>query len=369
MKRFILGVLVSMALLSCSNDLEIYTDPVELPFVYGVAVSNQDVHYVKVTKTFQKLAKDVTYDDLYYHDDSIKVYIEELRNGTLTEEFIGVPVETFDKDSGEFPFPQNKYYKFTGATLKTSTSANKYTYSIRVELNSGTIIRNNSHFQLNNNVILESPKLNANRRENPISFVNNVGDNKPFRLDWKQVGGGRESVDYIFHIEKTNKSTGNIDTLTLPVNAYSGVPVNDVEVSLLEITDLYSAFSGHLEKGSNISHRLLNVEQDVTEVKCYGVEVDIWSSSKDLSTYNSVLFSQDGISQDKPNFTNLDNSLGIFTSKSNLNYGLDKKNFYLTIDVLDSLACSSRLFDYNFAKYYFNSSGQLESSVETDRCF
>lgn len=372
MRRFFLGALASISLWSCNNDLEIYSDPVDLPYVYGVVTSNKKEHYVKVTKTFQKLAKDVTFDDLYYKDDSINVYIDEYIGSALNNTFEGLPVIASDKDSGEFIFPDHKYYKFTNSLLQGASAATNVirNYTIRVELNSATtVIKNFDNFRMNNPIKIESPTQGSlNQKNAEIKFVNLANVLVPEVITWEQIGGGNETATLKLHIKETNITSGEIDTVVVPIQFYNDLPTADKVSASLELSHFYKQIPNQLKNDPEITREILNVVHDNSKIKGYGVELDIWSASKDFTTYETILFDQSGISQDKPNFTNLENALGIFTSRSNRKVSAASNSIFLGQDVLDSLSCSGFFFDYNFARYQISNTGEIEKDLKSTRC-
>ena len=312
MKRLIFGALLAQFLFSCSNDLEIYTEKTELPYVYGVITANQSEHNIKVTKTYQKLASEVTFDDLYYHDDSIKVYIDVYNNNNLIASHLASPVTENNKVEGVFPSPTQKYYKVSNTPLENNVDNR---YSIRVELPNGNVVKNKSNFDLPSSITLLNPRLNFPGATDEISFETGSGQLAPYAFSWDHDGGAREEGVLTVRIQEINTTTNEIDTVDVELSVYNDIP-NDEKVNApLHLSQLLEGLADKLDKDPNIRRRMLKTDiftNNIGEklVHGYGLGFEVWSESKDLTTYETILFSQTGISQDKPNFTNLEEGLG-----------------------------------------------------------
>lgn len=371
MKRLIFGVILAQFLFSCDNDLELYTEKTELPYVYGIITANQSEHNIKVTKTFQKLASEVEFDDLYYHDDSIEVYIDVYSSGNLITSHLAAPVETNDKVEGVFPSPTNKYYKVSNTPLDNDDDN---TYSVRVELPNGESIQNAKKFSLPQPITLLNPRLNFVGAIDEISFQDGTGTLGPFSFSWSHNGGAREHCDLIVAMQEINTVTNEIDTIHVVVPTYNDIPSDEKVNAPIHLSELMERLANQLEKNPNITRRMLNTEIHTNNIQQklvhgYGVGLEIWSESKDLTTYETIIFSQTGISQDKPNFTNLtEGGIGIFSTNIKREERPESGKLYFGQRTLDSLACSPSFFEYNFARSYIDALGVLQIDDSPQRC-
>lgn len=373
MKLLTLGIMLVSALWSCNNDLELFTEPVDLPFVYGIIESNDTTHYIKVTRTFQKFIDDVNVNDLYYENDSINVYIDEYSGGDLIYAHQAFPVEGNDKEEGIFPHPIHKYYKISGTLLSNKLD---HRYSIRVELTNGEHVENKEPFALQRNIGVNKPKLELPDAIVEIGFKDLSGNPAPYKFHWGQSGGGREELILTVVFLETNIETNTTDTVTMPVVVYNDIPTDKHgnAIELLGLRDLFDGMAKHLEKSKTFKRRMLNTQIEyigaVKEVVGFGVGMDIWSESRDLTTYETIMYSQtqDGISQDIPNFSNLSNAVGMFSTRSHKAMPATSNYLYFNTETLDSFACSPFFYEYNFARSYINSQGELEFDHSSDRC-
>lgn len=374
MKLLIAGIGLLSLFYSCNNDLEIYTDPVDLPFIYGSIISNDSTHYIKVTRTFQKWSNEVDESDMYYEDDSIQVYIDEYSDGNLINSFEALPVVAHDKEEGLFPHPTHKYYRVEHTLLSNKLD---YRYSVRVELANGEIAQNLKPFPLQRTIGVNRPNLQVAIGRQEIAFDDATGNTVPYRFHWGQKGGGREELIFTVVFLEINTETNTTDTVNMPIVVYNDVPSGDNSGNVIELFGLYELCRGlaeHLEKNDKIKRRMLTTRLEyvgnVKEVVGFGLGLDIWSESKDLTSYETIMYSQsqDGISQDIPNFSNLSHAVGLFSTRSHRQVKPESEMLFFGQRTLDSLTCSPAFFEYNFSRCYINSMGELDFDDSSSRC-
>lgn len=358
-----------LSLFSCNNDLDIYAEEQVLPYVYGYIVSNETDHYIKVTKTFQKSAKDVITEDLYYHNDSIQVFVDVYKGGDVIESHEALVVEADDKAEGIFPFPTHKYYKVSDVQFINDESLQ---YATRVEFSNGKTCGNLKPFQLLTSFNVFNPQLNFTGAIAEIKFEDGIGRTGPYVFNWWHKGGAREEVVFKISLLEINEKKNTTDTVTVPIRVYNDIPNDDEVKALLFLPEVYRRLSENLEKNPDIKRRMLRTEiynkGAGKEVRAFGLGLDLWSESKDLSSYETIMFTQTGIYQDKPNFTNLENALGLYSTKVTKQITAESEKLFFGERTLDSLACSPSFFEYNFARSYIDNLGLLQIDDSPQRC-
>lgn len=368
MITFIKVVVLSCILWSCNNDLDLYSQKQVLPYVYGSISPSEKNHYIKVTKTFQKLPENVEFEDMYYHDDSIQVFVDVYQESDLIESHLALPVLAHDKDEGVFPFPTHKYYKISDVVLLNHTNKR---YALRIEFANGKTVGSLKPFTFLKPYTVNEPNLHFVDKSE-IDFENIVGDLNPFTFKWIQKGGGREEAIFTISFLETNTITNQIDTVSVPISFYDKIPSKDEVSAPLHLSHVFSILKEKLEKNPNIKRRMLKTEivnvGAAKEIRAYGLALDLWVEAKDITTYETIMFSQPGISQDIPNFTNLENALGIFASKLHKHINHSSERLYFGTQAMDLLACSTDFFEYNFAKSYIDEYGELQIDDSPDRC-
>ena len=372
-KCLALGMSLVSVLWSCNNDLEIFTEPVDLPFIYGIITSNDTAHYVKVTRTYQKWYDEIDLSDMYYEDDSVQVYIDEYDGENLIKSHHALPVIATDKEEGIFPYPTHKYYKLENTLLSNQTG---HRFSIRVELANGVAAKNQTPFSLQRNIDVDWPNLELQHSIVEIGFKDPSGNSTPCKFHWRQSGGGREELILTVMFQETNIETNITDTVAIPISVYNDIPTdkNGNATGLLGLEKMLNRMAWHLEKSDKYRRRMLNTKIEhvgpFKEIVGFGVGIDVWSESRDLTTYETIIYSatQEGISKDIPNYSNLENALGMFSSRSHKGMSPLKEYLYFNDETLDSLACSQLFYEYNFARSFINNMGELEFDESKSRC-
>ena len=126
-------VIVSLFLLAaCERDFSVNADYEDFPIVFGLMEGSEDVHYVKVYKSFvtehnaYDAAKDI---HLYSYIDSVEVYMEERdAKDTLIRTILFDTTTEIPKYPGVFAFPTQILYK-TNAKLDINYKYQLFVYN------------------------------------------------------------------------------------------------------------------------------------------------------------------------------------------------------------------------------------------------
>ena len=84
-----------------------------------------------------------------------------------------------------------------------------------------------------------------------------------------------------------------------------------------EISQIISGRQFFSKLEVEINKNINNGENPDYERKVIGVDIQIAAATQDLYTYMQINEPLSGISQQRPTFTNIDNGIGIFTSRYN----------------------------------------------------
>lgn len=312
---------VVLAAGSCSTDLDAIDDWKETTVVYGVLNQHDSVQYIKVTKAFlgegDATVMAQQFDSLYYDTTKLVVTLTEVQTGlidTLDPE-MSIPHSMSGPDPifGE----QQVLYK-TAMPLNDD-----YTYKLNVKnLASGNEVSGQT--KLVKPVSVLTPQAFS-------TYVDMVNPpNYPFKIKWSTSENGRRYQAVMrFHYEEKNKLTGAIDTTKymdivfpdqLAPNLTGGT---DMEVSM-ERTQLFQTLGA------------ANLNTDPTiERHPRGIEFLFYVAADDLNTYIEVSKPSTGIVQEKATFTNINNGIGIFSSR--LTQLANNKRYILNAVSSDSL--------------------------------
>ncbi|MCX6188116.1 MAG: hypothetical protein NTW54_00650 [Bacteroidetes bacterium] len=296
MKYIFFGLVLTLIVSSsCKNDIKLNADYKEIAVVYGLLDRNDTVHYIRIQRAFQNTnatAQSISQkpDSLYF--DSLEVKITDLTTAqvyTLTKEMSVV------KDSGYFQNKVNVLYRFNDAI----TSAHRYRLTIR------------SVFS-NNMASAETVVVG-----NPLQILLPPGDtfdilpNKIIYANFKSgVNARAYDIFYRFKYDEFDSITGNLSAqkyidyfvqrsgLTSTLNG--GEEINQK----IESEDLIR-FIGNA----------IPVQRGVKRVATF-LDAFYAGAADDLNVYLDVSKPSIGIVQKKPEFSNISNGFGVFSSRS-----------------------------------------------------
>jgi len=295
----ILSILVS----ACSTDLNVVGDWKETTVVYGLLDQSQSKQYIKINKAFLGEGNAMEFaqiKDSVQFANSMSVKLVRLSDGS---EYNLSPDNTIPKDPGTFysgnqanaiysfnstggaALNPNSAYKLvvrnseTGnevtATTKLIDDFGAYTSPSPVSSNFGLIVASNSGFKFN--VIWNS---GANAKLYQLIMRLNYTDSTT-------SGNVSKTLDYIFPAVKTQKLTGG-EKMEFSVVGQD---------YLLFIANQLSDYSGL-------------VKRVVSSLDLIAI-----AGGEELNTYIEVNKPSTGIIQEKPEYTNIDNGLGIFSAR------------------------------------------------------
>ncbi|OFX23098.1 MAG: hypothetical protein A2033_00080 [Bacteroidetes bacterium GWA2_31_9] len=296
--------IISVILQSCSTDFEVNAKWKDIPVVYGLLNQNDAVHYVKVGKAF--LGPEDAYtmamkaDSLYY--DSVSVVLEEyvksvLTNTIVLDKITSIPKDTFNTMHPEenviFSYDQNILYQ---TTYNLQSSA-LYKLNIYVPSSGKSVTASTA---LINNFKVSIPQMQ-------IGFSNY---DTPFELTWNSVANAKlYEVTLRLHYFEVDKLTYEVTNHYLDWIQSSKVSQGSLggEDMILSINavSFFNFIASRLEPNPNV-YRVVNEK---------GLDFMFYVGGDDLYTYIEVNKPSNGLIQEKPAFTNIDNGIGLFSTR------------------------------------------------------
>jgi len=303
-KKFLFIAAASSLLFSaCSTDLDVNGDWKETMIVYGLLDQSQAKQYIKVNKAFLGDGNAYEYAQV---KDSVQ-FVNALSVKLVREdgvEYVLSPDNTIPKDAGTFygPDQANAIYS-APITLNTTKS-----YTLKVK-NNETGQEVTSKTSLISHFDFTSP----NAASPAFNIIIAGAPNYRFKVEWNSSKNGRlyqlklrfnyidstttgniaRSVDWLFPIKKTERLDGS--------------------------EQLYVDFKGQ-EFLQYLGNKICNSctqPSDLIARRAVDLGFYVVAGSDDLNTYIEVNTPSTGIIQDKPEFTNINNGLGLFTARYN----------------------------------------------------
>lgn len=314
--HFILSVtLLAGVLASCSTKVDLYADYKDIPVIYGLLDATQDTNFIKIIRAFSgsnETPVDATQvalipDSNNYPgklDAKIYRYKHVYGNEYQLDGVVELDTMTIhDKESdGDFYYPNQKVYYATNGILP-NTSSNTYRYRLEVVRGNDTIsgetgVVGGDNFKITNSQV--SFVAEETDKTGKITFFpadNAAVYDLEFRFTYKEIrqGGGVT--------EKTLHHSFGMKTLDDMGNE-NGVYFVTYSQNLL-FNMLRNAIGGDTLHVS----RTFDAEQSFV--------ISLAAAGDDLYNYIQINQGAGGLSQNIPDYTNINGGYGVFSSRIN----------------------------------------------------
>lgn len=333
MKKIILLLSPIFILLSsCETDFDVSGDWKEIPVVYGILDKNEATHYIRINKAFlgDEDAFVMAQENDSINFSNLTVRLIEL-NATS-----GAAVDSFELDTtyvtlenGIFGDNGNQLQKLWKTTETLDPTRN---YRLRVINNySGNIVT--SETPIVKAFSITQPSASP---QSKVSFIGNNDAYSSYSVKFAPAGNGKVyEVTIVFYYREVNLSTS--DTTQHNIVWKQSQYVADPNESLIQINlegENFFSYVGSIvgELPANykrlIGRGLVDTEPDGNSDD----HIDVFINVGGDELYNYIEINKpaaSGVLLDKPVYTNIENGLGIFssrTSNSVLNKSLSVKS-------------------------------------------
>lgn len=322
MMRKTLLVLISLAVFtSCDNDLKITADWKDVPVVYGILNAQDSLHYVKLNKAFLGQGDVMTmaqqYDSIYYNEQSTGLRLIEYRSiGGQYQETKSIemtPTDEFVKPDGLFSSPNQIIYK-TDESID-----NQRLYSAQVyNKNDGSVIASNLiPIQVLSPLQIIKP--------NPASALNLVPNgNYPIRVEWQPLDGAAlYELNIRFHYveqqiadlsDTAHKYIDWVFPYRLPTSSILSESIS------LDAEQFLNFLAVNIDENPNVYRQVkgMNGTQGFSGLSITHscLDINLLAAAQDLATYILLNQNSNSIVVDRPEYSNIENGIGIFSSRS-----------------------------------------------------
>jgi hypothetical protein len=308
---FYIGIMMlGISMTSCENELDVAADWKETAVVYGLLNPTDAKQYLRIQKTYLDekigaLAFSTNPDSLYF--DSLEVKIDEYNNGNFQNTYnlkkvngndIGLP-----KDDGVFATGVNYLYEMSDP-VKASNFFNNYSYVL-------SVTNPKTGYSITSNTV----SVGQAEVSSPVNpFVNEItlrSEDKHSVIARYQEGKYVRTYDMVMNIEieEVNRADTNIrETKVIQWKMMTGnktvsLAGYEEERKIVYSAGFFNSLGSQLKEDASIFRRLV------------GFELNTYGIANDLYTFISVNEPSIGIVQKKPEYTNISNGLGIFSSR------------------------------------------------------
>lgn len=328
MKKYISAALLLVVLMlsnSCETDFTTIADYQEITVVYGLLDSNEPMQYVKINKAFLSENNVLTYaadadSNQYLH--KLEVSIEEWsESGNLIKTHVLDTTTVYDKEPGVFYYPEQIIYKLDKPDQPYEIKyiiegLNDTVGIVYFWLNEESIYKLKiKNPQTGKEIISETGLVKDFRITKPgfgqtIRFVTDPINPKEFEWE-KAENGGKYEFELRFNYGEWK--WGSPDTtykyIVLASSAAGGSPGSNT-ISYYYWDDQFFSACENLIPYSNPAD-----EEQVRERYTSTIDVVVYAAEVDFAKYLEVNEPSTSIVQERPNYTNIENGLGIFSSR------------------------------------------------------
>lgn len=329
--KWIFGLIFFGSLLtSCDNELVVTDKWKDIPIVWALVSKSDTAHYIRVEKAFLDPNTSANIiaripDSLYY-DDAVVTLRRISTNQIITLQMVDGTLEGYPRESGVFAEVPNYLYKVK-ANQANLVVGEKYAFSLDRGDQKPAVTAET--------IILPAPVLRNPTPSPPVgpqtllSFRQNVD----FLFLWNAIeDAGMFDIQMRLHYMERSPETNNLyEPRSTKWTVAQGVTEFRYE---MDGGEFYNAVSANIDEDPD-ADRLFE-----------SIDIIVWCGGEELEEYVKITLANTGITstQDFPEYTNLSEGRGIFTSRNfsnNINFGLTNQS-------LDSLRNGSITGDLNF---------------------
>ncbi len=323
-EKGLFGLTLSILLWSCSNDFDVTADYKEFTVVYGILDQGDSVQYIKIGKSYlgdttSALVIAQESDSLYQND--IAAYLEEIDNaGNILNTYVLSLVD--GNNEPDLPLkPEGIFANSPNYLYKLSQSLNpESTYKLNIENPSSEELIT-AETQLIDGIKINFPKENLE-----VSWVG-----PKVRIRWIS---SKNALQYslIIRIKYQEVINGNTTNKHIDWLAMSGVKSQSPNGS--------ESLEFEIETNSLFNYISNNVPNTTVDARIIGThDYFLTAGGTELVNYINVEEAQSGITegQIKPIYTNINNGLGIFSTR----YTEELHDIQYTSRTVDSLVNGS----------------------------
>lgn len=330
-KRIAIALLLIIPFIhnSCKNDIDLLTDYEEKIVCYGILCPDDTAHYVRVSKVFLGEGNALLFaqneDSIQLDPQNMEVRMTRILNGNEMSYWILQPDTSIPREEGIFLWPHQTIYRGVFPVLTDGS-----TYRLTVtDLRTGYQV--NSETEVVREIVHTNPNV-----QSFLNFENtgSIGFYFHTPLHGKQYQLTlRFYYDEQFIYDTTEISTRYVDWVIGTTESISDAGNENMNIAV---------------NRTNFINMLANNVEVNPLVRRVSKKIDLiyTSASDDMVTYMKVQIANNSSSADLPQFTNIENGLGLFTTR-NRTY---VPGFHLDQDTQYELVTSVLLQDLNFVR-------------------
>jgi len=300
MKYLILSILI-LAAVSCKTDFSVNGEYEERAVVHFLLDQGQEFHFLKLNKTF--LGDGNANDFAMIADSSdfnnVVAIVQEFKNGSEQRSWTLQDTLIENKDSGAFYYPTQKLYFFKANDLDEDA-----VYRLNID------IENGKHIITGQTELVKGVTVNTPTLVTQIGFAEaNVPLNgyRTQQIRFTPGTGAIFNVQMDFNYAEETAAGTELKTINWNLG---DLPAEDITTGTGNVSAqgefFYQLVRDNIPVAdANIIRRYVN-----------SFEIRVTAGSDDLYTYMLVNQPTSSIAQNKPQYSNVEGALGIFSSRA-----------------------------------------------------
>lgn len=296
-RLFFLSLIMLLFLGSCETDFDLNAEWKDITVVYGILNQNDSAQYIRVQKAFLGEGNTLLMaqePDSNIYPGVLDVAIEEWNGNVLRNTFNLDTITIKDKEPGLFFYPELPLFY-----MQEEINPD-YKYKLLItNRETGKVI--SSETELVGNYSVSRPALNTQ-----INFQVTGTDKKTF--SWRRAkNAGRYQMILRFNYLDVDTETNdtiprNVEWLSQIIKTSGATGIGDIEIVFTNET-FFSMIMNRVPKLDNVIRYPVNVD------------IIVNAAGTELSTYMEVNEPSSSLVQEKPEYTNIENGLGIFSAR------------------------------------------------------
>jgi len=336
----------SMLFSACSTDLDVNGDWKETMVVYGLLDQTQTKQYIKVNKAFLGPQSGLVMAQIKDSAQYANALTVKLVRVSDNSEVLLRPDNSIPKEDGVFYGPDQANAIYSNVDINGNTVPLNLVSSTQYKL----VIQNGETGKVVTSqtpLIADFPIVKPNASTPFFNFIFANSPNYRFLVEWTSSKNARIYQMIVRFNYVDSLITGNVN------KSIDWVFPAQKTLGLLGGETMTQDFKGQ-DFLSFIGNKLCNncpVSADLIARRAVNVDLLLIAGADDLSTFIDVNKPSTGIIQTKPEFTNINGGLGLFSARYN------KAPFTrpLAVTTTDSLACGQ----YTKRLKFLNAVGNL----------
>jgi len=286
---------------SCENEVELNTEFEEKTVVFGFLNQNADTQFVKINKTFldgDQSAIDLAQDPERLFYDSLEVSLIE----TETENVIPLKKINRPKEPGIFTDERNEAY-FTTERIFPNTA-----YRLRIKKPDSSLTFGETVSM--DTIFIEKPRLSI-RQANSVIFFNRDLRFNPYIFEFRTGKNIAEfqAIGIFRYTEILRNGDSVVREIEIPINRFTnpGLESNQTFEFRFEGKRFFDIIEKEVPAETNPTKKIVEFENNF--------EILIYAADEDLKFFRDLNGPIEGLNQVRPEFTNIENGIGLFSSR------------------------------------------------------